>query len=116
MKKNGVLKFLLSSKAAGDGRTRDLNFMPSITWAASFENAEFLTLDMTGSEFSKGFELLCVFPCSLGAFSTQRLQMCLHMSQQFIDVSYVFVSLTSHSVLCPRLHITGAIKYYQIKL
>lgn len=43
IKKNGILKFLLSSKAAGDGRTRDVNFMPSITWAASFENAEFLT-------------------------------------------------------------------------
>ena len=42
IKKNGILKFLLSSKAAGDGRTRDVNFMPSITWAASFENAEFL--------------------------------------------------------------------------
>jgi len=42
IKKNGILKFLLSSKAAGGGRTRDVNFMPSITWAASFENAEFL--------------------------------------------------------------------------
>lgn len=40
-KKNGILKFSLSSKAAGASRTRDLNFMPSITWAASFENEEF---------------------------------------------------------------------------
>ena len=45
------MAFSLSSKAAGDGGTGDLNFMASITWAASSENEEFLkllTLEITG--------------------------------------------------------------------
>lgn len=45
------MAFSLSSKAARDGRTGDLTFLPSITWAASSENEEFLkmlTLEITG--------------------------------------------------------------------